>query len=91
MGSPMPAGLPFPEGTVVAKLLFTTAPVECAPFLHGAPEWQVNRHQVDAATNRYLCERDVQTVRLIQMDVAVVDPRSPTRWVYGTFAYDGTS
>jgi hypothetical protein len=23
------------------------------------------------------------------MDVAVVDPRSPTRWVYGTFVYDG--
>lgn len=90
MGSPMPAGLPFPEGTVVAKLLFTTAPVECAPFLEGAPEWQVNRHQVDETTNRYLCERDVQTVRLIQMDVAVVDLRSPTRWVYGTFAYDGT-
>ena len=90
LGSPMPAGLPFPAGTVVAKLLFTTAPVECAPFLEGAPEWQVNRHQLDEASNRYLCERDVQTVRLIQMDVAVVDPRSPTRWVYGTFAYDGT-
>jgi hypothetical protein len=85
----MPAGLPFPVGTAVAKLLFTTAPVECAPFLQGAPEWQVHRHQVDQAANRYLCERDVQTVRLIQVDVAVVDSRSPTRWVYGTFAYDG--
>ena len=95
LGSPTPAGLPFPEGTVVAKLLFTTTPVECAPFLKGAPEWQVNRHQVAADTDQFLCERAVQTVRLIQLDVAVVDagtasnPRSPTRWVYGTFAYDG--
>jgi hypothetical protein len=90
-GSAMPAGLPFSEGTVVAKLLFTSAPVECAPFLAGAPEWQVNRHKVGEQTNRYLCERAVDTVRLIQMDVAVVDLRSPTRWVYGTFAYDGAA
>ncbi len=95
LGSAMPAGLPFPEGTVVAKLLFTTAPVECAPFLQGSPEWQVNRHSVEPGSSQYLCERSVQTVRLIQVDIAVVDagtaanPRSPTRWVYGTFAYDG--
>ena len=37
----------------------------------------------------------MQTVRLVQVDIAVVDagtadnPRSPTRWVYGTFAYNG--
>ena len=95
LGTAMPAGLPFPEGTVVAKLLFTSAPVECAPYLQGAPEWQVNRHSVDPESKQYLCDRDVQTVRLVQMDIAVVDagtddnPRSPTRWVYGTFAYDG--
>lgn len=95
MGSAMPAGLPFPEGTVVAKLLFTTAPVECAPYLQGSPEWQVNRHGVHPDTQQYLCQRDVQTVRLVQVDIAVVDagtadnPRSPTRWVYGTFAYNG--
>ncbi len=48
LGSAMPAGLPFPDGTVVAKLLFTNAPVECAPYLAGSPEWQVNRHQIEA-------------------------------------------
>jgi hypothetical protein len=95
MGATMPAGLPFPEGTVVAKLLFTTAPVECAPYLADSPEWQVHRHAVDPDSKQYLCERDVQTVRLVQVDIAVVDvgtdqnPRSPTRWVYGTFAYNG--
>src|SRR5262249_28541003 len=26
----------------------------------------------------------------VQMDLAVVDLRSPTRWVYSTLAYDGT-
>jgi hypothetical protein len=31
----------------------------------------------------------VQPVRLVQLDVAVVDARSPTRWVFGTFAFNG--
>jgi hypothetical protein len=26
----------------------------------------------------------------VQVDLAVIDPRSPTRWVYSTLAYDGT-
>lgn len=96
LGSPMPAGLPFPEGTVVAKLLFTTAPSaesagdDCFAFLNGSPAWTVDRHTVDPVSQEFMaCEREPQTVRLIQMDIAVVDLRSPTRWVYGTFAYDG--
>jgi hypothetical protein len=36
------------------------------------------------------CERKVRRVHLVQMDLAVVDLRSPTRWVYTTLAYDGT-
>ena len=89
LGTPMPAGLPFPEGTVVAKVLTTSAPVECVPFLKGAPEWQVNRHAFRGDSTGYVCEREVQTSRVVQLDVAVVDLRSPTRWVYGTFVYDG--
>lgn len=89
MGTPMPEGLPFPEGTVVAKVLTTSAPVDCVPFLVNSPEWQVDRHAQDAS-GRYTCEREVQMSRVVQVDVAVVDLRSPTRWVYGTFAYDGT-
>jgi hypothetical protein len=34
-------------------------------------------------------ERKVQTVRLLQIDVAVRDDRSVTGWLFGTFAYDG--
>lgn len=29
-------------------------------------------------------------VRLVQVDFAVVDPRAPIGWVFGTFMYDGT-
>jgi hypothetical protein len=86
-GQVVPAGLPFPAGTVVAKLLFTTATPDVVPYLKGSPVWKADRHvEKDGA---FLCERKPQDVRLVQLDVAVVDPRSPTRWVFGTFAYDG--
>jgi hypothetical protein len=90
MGSPMPDGLPFPVGTVVMKILTTNAPPDCVPYLKGSPEWQINRHKINPKTKEYLCDREVQISRVVQVDVAVVDPRSPTRWVYGTYAYDGT-
>ena len=79
------AGLPFPEGTVVAKILFSTATPEDVPYLVGSPEWQADRHVTTGG-----CDRAVQPVHLVQMDVAVVDERAPTRWVYGTYAYNGT-
>ncbi|MCX4240392.1 hypothetical protein [Paraliomyxa miuraensis] len=87
-GRKVAAGTPMAEGTAVVKYLFTDAPPDCVPFLQGSPEWQVDRH-VRTDAGQYLCERKVQTVRLLQVDVAVVDARSPTRWVYGTFSYDG--
>lgn len=88
MGSRMPAGLPFPPGTVVVKFLTTNAPPDCVPYLKGSPEWQVDRHVQDPQTHAYTCERRVQISRIVQVDVAVTDPRSPTGWVYGTYAYD---
>lgn len=80
-----PAGLPFPEGTLVAKILFTTATPEDVNYLEGSPEWTADRHVEIGG-----CDRAPQPVYLVQMDVAVVDDRSPTRWVYGTFGYNGT-
>jgi hypothetical protein len=88
-GVPVPDGLPFPEGTAVVKVLTTTAPEECVPFLKGAPKWTVDRHKYDPEKG-YLCEREPQVNHVVQIDVAVVDQRSPTRWVYGTFVYDGS-
>ncbi|MET0969603.1 MAG: hypothetical protein ABWY18_10415, partial [Tardiphaga sp.] len=87
LGTQMPAGLPFPTGTVVVKFLTTNAPPECVPYLRGSPEWQIDRHVLDEAKDKYTCERKVQISRIVQVDVAVTDPRSPTGWVYGTFAY----
>lgn len=81
-------GLPFPEGTAVIKVLTTSAPVECVPFLAGSPEWQVNRHKFDEESGNFLCERAPQISRVVQVDVAVRDARSPSGWVYGTFAYN---
>jgi len=85
-GQSFPAGLPFPDGTVVAKLLFTTATPEEVPYLAGSPAWTVDRH-AEKPDGAYVCRRAPAPVHLVQMDVAVVDPRSPTRWVFGTFAY----
>ncbi|WP_437935050.1 hypothetical protein [Sorangium sp. So ce341] len=81
-------GLPFPEGTLVAKVLTTSATPDCVPVLKNAPAWTVDRHRRDAKL-KYTCERERQTDYILQIDVAVVDARSPTRWVYGTFVYDG--
>ncbi len=89
LGSQMPDGLPFPQGTVVVKILTTNAPVECVPYLRGSPEWQIDRHKMNPQNKQYMCEREVQINRVVQIDVAVVDTRSPTRWVYGTYGFDG--
>jgi hypothetical protein len=74
------------------KILTTNAPVDCVPYLAGSPEWQIDRHTVytdGPKKGKYSCDRVTQTSRVVQVDVAVVDSRSPMRWVYGTFAYDG--
>lgn len=86
-GRQLPAGMPFPTGTCVMKMLFTNATPEEVPYLGGAPAWQMHRHVQEGES--FGCKREVQVSHLVQMDVAVVDPRSPTNWVFGTFAYDG--
>ncbi|BCM87603.1 hypothetical protein mvi_60640 (plasmid) [Methylobacterium indicum] len=83
-------GLPFPPGTVVIKLLNSTADERLVPYLKGSTNWQVNGHRQTGPASYDTCERAVRRVHLVQIDLAVVDPRSPTRWVYSTLAYDGT-
>ena len=51
LGSPMPKGLPFSEGTVVAKFLTTTAGPDCVPFLRGAPEVLERSHGLISQLN----------------------------------------
>jgi hypothetical protein len=78
----------FPIGTVVAKLLFTTAPVAEVPFLTNPIEW------LAYTTEQFLpvtSKRVMSTVRFIQMDIMVRDPRAKDTggWVFGTFVYNG--
>lgn len=79
------AGSSMPEGTVAAKLLFTSAPVAQAPYLQGSPTWTA--YLPPAAGG----PRTAQQVRLLQIDVAVKDSRvaGKTGWVFGTFVYGG--
>src|SRR4029077_14408839 len=67
----------------------TTATANDVPYLKGSTTWQANGHKQLSPTEYSLCDRQVRDVQLIQVDLAVVDSRSPTRWVYSTLAYDG--
>lgn len=82
-------GMPFAPGTVVIKILNTTADASSVPFLKGSTSWTADAHVQESAVKYSQCERKVRKVHLVQMDIAVVDPRSPTRWVYSTLVYDG--
>jgi hypothetical protein len=92
---PEPSNARFEEHTVAVKLLFTAASEADIPYLKGAPTWRANVHKAflncrpkpEESTN---CEREVQTVRLIQLDIAVKDNRAKeTGWVFGTFIFNG--
>ena len=81
--APNPDGVKFEDGSVGVKLLFTTAAADQVPFLANSKEWQANISL--PGTNA----RTPQTVRLLQVDVAVRDARADatTGWVFGTFMY----
>lgn len=87
-GYPDPSASAFPPNTVAFKLLFTTAPVSAVPFLEGSLEWTGN---VYPDRNTKGVRRD-STLRLLQIDMAVRDPRldDATGWVFGTFIYDAS-
>ncbi len=87
----------FPVGTVVGKVLFTTAPVAEVPFLSAPIEWTAyttkcfSPPKTDPAST-CATDRQMSTVRFIQMDIMVRDPRANATggWVFGTFVYNGT-
>ncbi|UGX94285.1 hypothetical protein G6321_00053630 [Bradyrhizobium barranii subsp. barranii] len=82
----------MPEGTVAAKLLFTTAPVNEVPYLQGAPEWTGYIYR-DVHNDRpqITFPRSPLKLRLLQVDLAVKDDRvaNTTGWVFGTYVYGG--
>jgi hypothetical protein len=72
----------FPQGAMSFKILFSAAkPTDfsTADPMTGAPQFNI------------MTAAGVTTVRLLQMDVAAADSRSPTGWVFGTFAFDNTA
>jgi hypothetical protein len=80
---PDPRLAKFPSHTVTCKLLFTTAPLTEVPFLDGSLEWEGDINRQSGSGPR-------PKVRLLQLDIAVKDPRanSTTGWVFGTFQYE---
>lgn len=74
----------FPNGTFVAKFLFTEADSTLVPYLAGTPAWQANVYKTDGST-----VRQTKTMHLIQIDFGIRDSHqdATTGWVYGTFLY----
>ena len=91
-GKPNPAASVFPNGTVAAKLLFTTASTAEVPYLKGSPTWNayVYANPNDPGPTP-TSPRKALPVRLLQIDIAVKDDRvaATTGWVFGTFVYGG--
>jgi hypothetical protein len=86
------AAASVPEGTVAAKLLFTTGSPAEVPFIASAPAWDAyvyqNLHGYPTQTGPN--PRIIQKVRLLQIDIAVKDRRAgKTGWFFGTFVYGG--
>jgi hypothetical protein len=84
----------FPVGTVVAKILFTTAPVSQAPFLSNPIEWNAyvkTSFSAPGPSGLPIKPRVMSRVRLIQADIMVRDDRAKATggWVFGTFVYNG--
>jgi hypothetical protein len=94
--NPDPKGLNnFADGSYIIKLLFSSVTEEQLPIIKNTLVWQGDtfvsvdpKYRNQGPISRY--KRTIQPVRLLQIDVAVRDDRSPTGWLLGTFSYDGT-
>ena len=81
-------GWTFPAKAVSFKLLFTTASPTQVNYLSQSPTVAAFIDpDGSAAGSVSVGDREVQTLRLIQMDIAVRDPRAPQGWVFGTFVW----
>lgn len=84
----------FPDGTVVAKLLFVPLPGDQVPYLKDPVSWNAWIYKSDL--NNGLPKHDtirVQSkVNVLQMDIMVKDPRAKDTggWIFGTYVYNGT-
>lgn len=87
----------FPVGSVSLKLIFTQADAGVAPYLENSVEWLADTKR--ARQNSFSAGECLNAagepeakcfdkLRLLQIDVAARDRRSPTGWVFGTFTYN---
>lgn len=75
----------FPVGTVSFKLLFSTVSDDKVPYMKGAPTWDAD---IDRVVD-HMATRVPREVHLVQVDIAVRDPRAGmSGWVFGTFVYN---
>jgi len=83
----------FPWGSIVFKLIFTTATDADLPSMVGSPSWDVATalQFPDQPPVAYARVGKPTKIRLLQMDFATTDSHSVTGWIYGTFMYNGLS
>ncbi|QRW01412.1 hypothetical protein RhiLY_00409 [Ceratobasidium sp. AG-Ba] len=83
----------FPEGSVVFKVLMTDANNQDLPTQRGSPTWSAMISQTNPEQDYFPItgqrNNHSSDVRLLQIDFAVRDARSPVGWVFGAFMYDG--
>lgn len=84
----------MPDGAFIIKLLFSTVDEKALPTVKGAAEWDANIYvngdpawRNKGPLSRF--QRQMEKIRLIQIDVSVRDERSTSGWLLGTFGYNG--
>jgi hypothetical protein len=85
-GAPDLTGAGLAEGAVAAKLLFTDATGDL-DRLRGGFTLQANVF-ADSTCEKAGCARQIRTLTLLQLDIAIKDSRAPTGWVFMSFVYD---
>lgn len=90
---PNPTKAVFPKGTVAIKLLFTYDPGNKIKYLDGQENlnWKgyiYEKMPEDPRRPDPKQKRAVSNLKLLQVDIAVRDNRSPTNWVFGTYVYN---
>jgi len=87
----LPANLKFPDDTVSIKFLFTDASETEVAYLAGAPTYTAYIDKPGSGSDPLpVKDRTPQQLKLLQVDLAVKDPRSSeTGWVFGTFVWQG--
>ncbi|KAF4980840.1 hypothetical protein FZEAL_3238 [Fusarium zealandicum] len=82
----------FPTGTCVFKILLNNATNDQLPNMYGSPSMHAvicsDPPTQPAPKNGRNRDTKASELRLIQVDFAVVDNRSPIGWVFGTYMYD---